>query len=238
VVVVGVWEGGRGSAMEQRTGCCQSAGLSYHSAACCLLPAAVAGCCCLYNLACCGCQELCNLGRSLLGCQPSSCAGWLLTNASCSHPRVQIVRRFTAQTTDYQQLLSTFAEGLYTEMDFRNEALNGQRMTELLETTSTKNPQLIIPKTYMQYTTRWGSTQGLPACTRCRHAMLQRPLSHALSHYTLLCAYAFTHLLHPAANTSSPLPSSLLPRSHHALSHIWALWARWALVASGVCFLA
>lgn len=26
----------------------------------------------------------------------------------------RIVRRFTAQTTDYQQLLSTFAEGLYT----------------------------------------------------------------------------------------------------------------------------
>ncbi len=32
---------------------------------------------------------------------------------------MQIVKRFTAQTTDYQQLLSTFAEGLYTEMDFR-----------------------------------------------------------------------------------------------------------------------
>ena len=36
------------------------------------------------------------------------------------------------QNTDYQQLLSTFAEGLYTEMDFRNEALNAQRMTQLL----------------------------------------------------------------------------------------------------------
>lgn len=33
----------------------------------------------------------------------------------------QLVKRFTAQTTDYQQLVSTFAEGLYTEMDFRNE---------------------------------------------------------------------------------------------------------------------
>lgn len=31
----------------------------------------------------------------------------------------QIVRRFTAQTTDYQELVSTFAEGLYTECDFR-----------------------------------------------------------------------------------------------------------------------
>lgn len=31
----------------------------------------------------------------------------------------RLVKRFTAQTTDYQRLLSTFAEGLYTEMDFR-----------------------------------------------------------------------------------------------------------------------
>jgi hypothetical protein len=31
----------------------------------------------------------------------------------------QIVNRFTAQTTDYQELLSVFAEGLFTEMDFR-----------------------------------------------------------------------------------------------------------------------
>ncbi len=31
-----------------------------------------------------------------------------------------------------QRLLSTFAEGLYTEMDFRNEALNMNRMKELL----------------------------------------------------------------------------------------------------------
>lgn len=31
----------------------------------------------------------------------------------------QLVSRFTAQQTDYQELLSTFAEGLYTEMDFR-----------------------------------------------------------------------------------------------------------------------
>ena len=28
----------------------------------------------------------------------------------------RLVRRFTAQTTDYQRLVSTFAEGLYTEM--------------------------------------------------------------------------------------------------------------------------
>lgn len=44
----------------------------------------------------------------------------------------RIVKRFTAQTTDYKRLVSTFAEGLYTEMDFRNEALNAQRMAALL----------------------------------------------------------------------------------------------------------
>ncbi|EFJ46283.1 hypothetical protein VOLCADRAFT_105641 [Volvox carteri f. nagariensis] len=43
----------------------------------------------------------------------------------------KLVKRFTAQTTDYQRLLSTFAEGLYTEMDFRNEALNAARMAEV-----------------------------------------------------------------------------------------------------------
>ena len=39
-----------------------------------------------------------------------------------------LVRRLTAQTTDYRVLLSTFAEGLFTEMDFQNEALNALRM--------------------------------------------------------------------------------------------------------------
>lgn len=38
----------------------------------------------------------------------------------------QLVKRFTAQTTDYQRLVSTFAEGLYTEMDFRNEVRRRQ----------------------------------------------------------------------------------------------------------------
>jgi predicted unusual protein kinase regulating ubiquinone biosynthesis (AarF/ABC1/UbiB family) len=48
----------------------------------------------------------------------------------------QLVKRFTAQTTDYQSLLSTFAEGLYTEMDFRNEvrALAGRFSCDMLVT--------------------------------------------------------------------------------------------------------
>ena len=40
----------------------------------------------------------------------------------CPHmqpcPSERIIRRFTAQTTDYQRLLSTFAEGLYTEVSW------------------------------------------------------------------------------------------------------------------------
>ena len=65
-----------------------------------------------------------------------------------------IVKRFTAQTTDYQQLLSTFAEGLYTEMDFRNEALNMTRMQRLLDESAFATSQVIIPAPNMQFTTR------------------------------------------------------------------------------------
>merc|ERR1719343_1621560 len=43
-----------------------------------------------------------------------------------------LIRRFTADETDYIALTETFAEGLYTELDFRNEALNALKMDELL----------------------------------------------------------------------------------------------------------
>lgn len=50
-------------------------------------------------------------------------ACWLCTDLYVLRRAVgvyqQIVNRFTAQTTDYQTLLSVFAEGLFTEMDFR-----------------------------------------------------------------------------------------------------------------------
>jgi aarF domain-containing kinase len=65
-----------------------------------------------------------------------------------------VVKRFTAQTTDYQQLLSTFAEGLYTEMDFRNEALNMFHMQELLDASDFSTADLVIPKPIMAFTTR------------------------------------------------------------------------------------
>lgn len=66
----------------------------------------------------------------------------------------RLVKRFTAQTTDYQRLLSTFAEGLYTEMDFRNEALNGARMAQLLEESEFAAADIVIPQPFMEYTTR------------------------------------------------------------------------------------
>mmetsp|Transcript_6338 Transcript_6338/g.15184 ORF Transcript_6338/g.15184 Transcript_6338/m.15184 type:complete len:662 (+) Transcript_6338:167-2152(+) len=66
----------------------------------------------------------------------------------------QIVSRFTAQTTDYQELLSVFAEGLFTEMDFRNEALNGLRMQELLDSSEFCSSDVVIPVSYMGLTSR------------------------------------------------------------------------------------
>ena len=76
----------------------------------------------------------------------------------------RIIRRFTAQDTDYQLLLSTFAEGLYTEMDFRNEALNMQRMTMLMEQSEFGSKDVIIPQPVMERTTRL-----VMACTHaCR----------------------------------------------------------------------
>ncbi|KAK9828554.1 hypothetical protein WJX72_000728 [[Myrmecia] bisecta] len=66
----------------------------------------------------------------------------------------RLVKRFTAQTTDYQQLLSTFAEGLYTEMDFRNEALNGIRMQQLLDESEFASADIVIPRPFMEYSTR------------------------------------------------------------------------------------
>ena len=67
----------------------------------------------------------------------------------------RIIRRFTAQDTDYQLLLSTFAEGLYTEMDFRNEALNMQRMTSLMQQSEFGGRGVMIPQPVMDRTTRW-----------------------------------------------------------------------------------
>lgn len=67
----------------------------------------------------------------------------------------RLVRRFTAQTTDYQVLLSTFAEGLYTELDFRNEALNNVRMRELIDASEfAYGEKIVIPVPLLDMTSR------------------------------------------------------------------------------------
>lgn len=67
-----------------------------------------------------------------------------------------LIRRFTADETDYIALTETFAEGLYTELDFRNEALNALRMQSLLEQNLAPATldRLVIPTPLMALTTR------------------------------------------------------------------------------------
>lgn len=62
-----------------------------------------------------------------------------------------IVERFTAQKTDYKELLQVFATGFYEELDFLNEATSQMKMKELLESSS---PGVYIPKVYSQLSTR------------------------------------------------------------------------------------
>lgn len=51
-------------------------------------------------------------------------------------------------------------QGLYTELDFRNEALNAQRMRQLLDESEFKSADVIIPSPYMEYTTRYEGYRG------------------------------------------------------------------------------
>ncbi|CAE7471114.1 unnamed protein product, partial [Symbiodinium sp. KB8] len=67
-----------------------------------------------------------------------------------------LIRRFTADETDYIALTETFAEGLYTELDFRNEALNAIRMEELLRESLEPEAldRIVIPGPLMSLTKR------------------------------------------------------------------------------------
>lgn len=67
-----------------------------------------------------------------------------------------LIKRFTADETDYIALTETFAEGLYTELDFRNEALNALRMTELMHERASRDAveRLVIPRPLLDLTTR------------------------------------------------------------------------------------
>ena len=84
----------------------------------------------------------------------------------------RLIRRFTAQDTDYQLLLSTFAEGLYTEMDFRNEALNMERMTMLMQQSEFGSRDVVIPKPIMETTTRSAKLTHVPTYPRSLHPSL------------------------------------------------------------------
>ena len=67
------------------------------------------------------------------------------------------------------------AEGLYTEMDFRNEALNALRMQQLLQASEFVDAgTIVIPKPFMHLTTR--SAFGPPSsrhCPRCQDAHMR-----------------------------------------------------------------
>lgn len=64
-----------------------------------------------------------------------------------------LVDRFLPQQrTNYVGLLSEWAVGFYTELDFLNEASNQQRLTELLISEGVNN--VYIPKVYHEYCTR------------------------------------------------------------------------------------
>eukprot|EP00448_Togula_jolla_P013946 CAMPEP_0170579030 /NCGR_PEP_ID=MMETSP0224-20130122/5770_1 /TAXON_ID=285029 /ORGANISM="Togula jolla, Strain CCCM 725" /LENGTH=846 /DNA_ID=CAMNT_0010902035 /DNA_START=10 /DNA_END=2550 /DNA_ORIENTATION=- len=67
-----------------------------------------------------------------------------------------LIRRFTADETDYIALTETFAEGLYTELDFRNEALNAIRMQEMLNERAEPAlmERLVIPAPLPELSTR------------------------------------------------------------------------------------
>lgn len=50
-----------------------------------------------------------------------------------------IQQRFTAERTDYMELLNTWASGFYEELDFQNEAFNQKQFKELLERSGLDN---------------------------------------------------------------------------------------------------
>jgi len=65
----------------------------------------------------------------------------------------QLAQNLTRQTTDFKAFVETFGEGLYTELDFKNEALNQTKMRGLIA--STPNCEgVVVPEVFMEYTTR------------------------------------------------------------------------------------
>mmetsp|Transcript_3840 Transcript_3840/g.11450 ORF Transcript_3840/g.11450 Transcript_3840/m.11450 type:complete len:761 (+) Transcript_3840:40-2322(+) len=63
-----------------------------------------------------------------------------------------IRKRFSAEKTDYMELLNTWASGFYEELDFTNEAFNQIQFKELLAKSGLKN--VMVPEVIMEYSTR------------------------------------------------------------------------------------
>ncbi|GMH41398.1 hypothetical protein BSKO_09308 [Bryopsis sp. KO-2023] len=62
----------------------------------------------------------------------------------------QLVDRWTVQKTDYVELLDTWAEGFYQELDFEREARNQARFGDIVEDMD----GIYVPKVYMEYSSR------------------------------------------------------------------------------------
>jgi predicted unusual protein kinase regulating ubiquinone biosynthesis (AarF/ABC1/UbiB family) len=65
----------------------------------------------------------------------------------------ELSNNLTATTTDFKALVETFGEGLYTELDFRNEAYNQIKMSKYIEETPNCKG-VIVPRVYLEHTTR------------------------------------------------------------------------------------
>mmetsp|Transcript_39279 Transcript_39279/g.155839 ORF Transcript_39279/g.155839 Transcript_39279/m.155839 type:complete len:154 (-) Transcript_39279:2096-2557(-) len=63
-----------------------------------------------------------------------------------------IRKRFSAERTNYMELLNTWAGGFYEELDFKNEAYNQIQFKELLVKSDIQN--VIVPEVFEEYSSR------------------------------------------------------------------------------------
>ena len=93
-----------------------------------------------------------------------------MTHGPIPLTRSSSLRRFAPQQrTDYVALFNEWAVGFYTELDFKNEGANMDKMRELLDAQGVRD--VLIPAVYPQYTNRrvlvteWVDGVKLSECT-------------------------------------------------------------------------
>ena len=93
-----------------------------------------------------------------------------MTHGPIPLTRSSSLRRFAPQQrTDYVALFNEWAVGFYTELDFKNEGANMDKMRELLDAQGVRD--VLIPAVYPQYTSRrvlvteWVDGVKLSECT-------------------------------------------------------------------------